>query len=260
MKLLKYICLIITAAMLTACGNAQPGASTDAPAETGTTAAKQESAATTLPQPDKIIALTFDDGPSTKTMVQVLDLLAQYNAKATFFVIGSKINSSTKPILQRAVDEGHELANHSMNHLEMATLTEEEILYEYNACQEAVKEAVGIDMYFFRAPFGSIDDRMYRLIQAPFMGYGPAAGDGTIGSIAADRAFRVTSKAYDGAIVLMHCFQGNSETVEALKTILPELASQGYEFVTLTELFTRDGGSVPGPTPGVKIPDNKPIE
>jgi peptidoglycan/xylan/chitin deacetylase (PgdA/CDA1 family) len=101
---------------------------------------------------------------------------------------------------------------------------------------------------------------MYQLIPAPFMGAGESAGDGTIGSIAADRAWKVTSNAYDGAIVLMHRFQGNDETVEALKTILPELKAQGYQFVTLTELFTLSGNPIHDAIPGVKITDNKSLK
>ena len=252
MKLLKIIAFSASLLLLAGCG-AQPAATTQPETEPAVTT-------TAAPKADKMIALTFDDGPSTKTMVQVLDLLKQYNAKATFFIVGKKINASTKPVLQRAVDAGHELANHTMDHLKTAELTEEEILAQVADCQAAVKEAVGVDMYYFRAPFGSIDDRMYQLIQMPFMGAAITTGDGTIGSIAADRAWKATSQAYDGAIVLMHCFQGNDETVKALEIVLPELQAQGYEFVTLTDLYTRNGGSVPQPTPGVKFKDNKPLE
>ena len=206
------------------------------------------------------MALTFDDGPSKTTMAEILDILAEYDAKATFFIIGNKINSATLPILQRAVDEGHELGNHGMNHLEMAELTDDEIRSEYFDCQDAVKQAVGVEMYYFRAPFGSVDDRMFQIIQTPFINSGAKAADGTIGSIAADRAWRVTSGAYDGCIIGMHCFQGNSETVEALKTILPELKAQGYRFVTVSELFTECGYEIPVATPGIRFTDNKPLE
>ena len=60
-----------------------------------------------------MIALTFDDGPNTTTMVEILDILNEYDAKATFFVIGNKVNEHTTQVLQRALDEGHEIANHS---------------------------------------------------------------------------------------------------------------------------------------------------
>jgi peptidoglycan/xylan/chitin deacetylase (PgdA/CDA1 family) len=101
---------------------------------------------------------------------------------------------------------------------------------------------------------------MYQLIPAPFMGAAISTGDGTIGSLAADRAWRATSKAYDGAIVLFHCFQGNDETVAALETVLPELKAQGYQFVTLSDLYLKAGYEIPKPTPGVKFADNKPLE
>ena len=255
MKLLKIIAFSTCLFMIGGC------AAAPAPAANTTVAPETEPVTTEAEiKPDKMIALTFDDGPSTKTMVEVLDLLKQYDAKATFFVIGRKINANTQPVLQRAVDEGHEIANHPMNHQKTAELTDEEIRAEFEDCQKAVLDAVGVEMYYFRAPYGSIDDRMYEIIQAPFMGAAISTGDGTIGSLAADRAWRATSNAYDGAIVLFHCFQGNDETVTALETVLPELKAQGYEFVTLTELYTRNGGEVPVATPGIKFKDNKPLE
>ena len=258
-KLTKIIAFSLATCFIAGCGAAAdtPETVTNIGHEENTLAASVTS--TPWPEPDKLIALTFDDGPSTKTMVEVLDLLAEYDAKATFFVIGRQIKDSTMPVMKRAIAEGHEIGNHSMNHVKMAELTEEKILSEYNECQTLVKELFDLDMHFFRAPFGSVDDRMFRLIQAPFMG-GFTTGDGTIGSIAADRAWKATSNAYDGAIIVMHCFQGNDETVEALKTILPELKSQGYKFVTLTDLYLESGYELPGPTPGIKIKDNKPIE
>lgn len=208
------------------------------------------------PTPDKLIALTFDDGPSLDVMPEILDTLAEYDAKATFFIVGRNINAYTTPILKRAFDEDHELGNHSQNHLAMAQLTEQEILDEVSLCQDAITQITGTAPHWFRAPYGSIDDRMYQLIPMPFAGYGASAGDGSPGSNAYDRAYQITSNAYDGAICLLHCYTGCKETAEALKMILPQLKEQGYEFVTISELFDRVG-DVPGATPGLKIPDNK---
>lgn len=239
MNIFKFICLTLAVFLLCGCASApqEPTKTTAAPTET----------TSQWSEPDKLIALTFDDGPSRTTMVEVLDLLAEFDAKGTFFVIGRKINASTKAVLQRAVDEGHEIANHSYNHVKMAELTEEEIVKEYEDCQKAVFDAVGVEMYYFRAPFGSVDERVRRLVPAPFMLYGAAAGDGTNESIAEDRSYRVLSKAYDGCIVLFHCFEGNDPTVEALRTVLTELKKQGYKFVTLTELYEESGTPIPVP-------------
>ena len=258
MRFLSIVAMVVSLLFLSACG----AAVSSTPTGTSSVATNTETtAAQSWPVPDKIIALTFDDGPSTKTMVEVLDLLKEYDAKGTFFLIGNKIDNTTIPILERAVEEGHELGNHSMNHIKMPTLNEEEILSEIAQCQKAVKDAVNVDMEYFRAPNGAENDLMYDLIQMPFIMGSVSAGDGRINSsIAADRAWQVTSKAYDGAIVVMHCMQNNDATVEALKTILPELKAQGYEFVTVTELFTRNGGEAPVPRHGVHYRDNQPIE
>ena len=244
MKVLKIFAGLSALLMLCSCG-ASPATTSPAVTDASESTEPQPS----WPEPDKLIALTFDDGPSQDTMDEILDVLAQYDAKATFFIIGRKINAGTKEVLQRAVDEGHELGNHSMNHLKMAELTEEEIVAEYEECQKAVKDAVGVDMYYFRAPFGSVDDRVRQLINAPFMKYTASAGDGTNVSLAEDRAYKVTSKAHDGGIVIMHCYKGNTPTVEALKIILPELKSQGYKFVTLTQLYEESNVPIPVPDP-----------
>ncbi len=248
-KLLSAVLVLTTLTTFTACsGTSYSSKETTESSSTGKY----------WPTPDKIIALTFDDGPSTDCMVEILDILAEYDAKATFFVIGKKINEYTARIVKRAFDEGHEIGNHSYNHLAMATLTEQEILDEVARCQDAVSTITGVAPHWFRAPYGSIDDRMYQLIQMPFAGYAASAGDGTPGSNAYDRAYRITTGAYDGAICLLHCYTGCTETVEALKMILPQLKEQGYEFVTISELFDRVG-DVPNAVPGVKIPDNKPL-
>lgn len=259
MKIIKLLSLSLSLFMLAGCGAtaAQPTQSTEAPTETPTEASTES--ASQWPEPDKLIALTFDDGPSTKTMVEVLDALDKYDVKATFFVIAKKINNSTIPVMERAIASGHEIGNHSLNHLKMGTLTDEEILKEYTECQRIVKENFGLDLHFFRAPYGSVNDSMYELIPAPFI-TGYSTGDGTIGSIAEDRAYKAINGAYDGAIIVMHCFQGNDETVKALDILIPELKAQGYKFVTLSNLFTEAGYEIPGPTPGTKIKNNKPIE
>ena len=251
MRIMKFIAFSTGLLLLSACG-AVP--STTLPTNEATT----PSTTPATYAPNKMVALTFDDGPNTTTMVEILDLLKEYDAKATFFVIGKKVDDTTTPVLQRALDEGHEIANHSMNHEKMAEMTDEQILFEVSECQKVVKDAVGIDMYYFRAPFASINDRMFELIDMPFVRSAAVAQDGTIGSLAADRAWRITTGVYDGAIAGMHCFNGNDATVEALKTILPELKAQGYEFVTLTELYTRSDAQIPVPAHGVIYIDNKP--
>ena len=134
-----------------------------------------------------------------------------------------------------------------------------EILREFEDCQKIVLDTLGVKMYYFRPPFGKADDRMYRLIPAPFVLCGASGGDGR--KLVHDAQFRIErfmSKVYDGCIGLLHCFEGNTETVKALETILPQLKAQGYRIVTLTQLYQASGLPLPPPAQGVFYRDNKP--
>ncbi len=189
---------------------------------------------------EKLIALTFDDGPNTYTTPQVLDLLEEYDAKASFFLIGDKITEESAAVAKRAYDMGCEIDSHSKTHSDMAEMTAEEIKAEMEYVDEYVYSITGEYPKFFRPPYLSVSQTMYDAIDIPFI-TGISSGDSNSEKTAQERAETVISSAKDGAIILMHDFYGNDKTVEALETILPELQSQGYEFVTLTELFERKG-------------------
>ena len=189
--------------------------------------------------PDKLIALTFDDGPNETVMLDAAKKLSEYGAKGTFFFIGKQITVSNEYHIKKVHELGHEIGNHSYSHTHIAQMTEAEIREDYEKTQDLIEKIIGERPKFYRPPFLEFNDTMVQVIDLPFAGCGVSAGDGTDENIAADRAWRVTSNAYDGVIVLMHCASNCSETVEALNTIIPELRAQGYEFVTLSELFAR---------------------
>ncbi len=188
----------------------------------------------------KLIALTFDDGPNTYTTPQVLDILEEYDAKASFFLIGDRINDDSAEVVKRAYEMGCEIDSHSKTHSYMTELTAEEIQAEMEYVDEYVYSIIGEYPKFFRPPYLSVNQTMYDTIDIPFI-TGYSSGDSNSEKTAQDVTDAVLTYAKDGAIILMHDFYGNDKTVEALQTILPELASQGYEFVTLTELFERKG-------------------
>jgi len=188
----------------------------------------------------KYIALTFDDGPNTSTTNQVLDILEEYNAKASFFLIGENINSRSEKNVKRAFDMGCEINNHSMTHSDMAKMSEEDIRAEIESVNEKIHEITGTYPSFFRPPYISVSDTMYKAIDIPFIS--GAGCDDWMDDVSADeRAEKVLSKAQNGQIILMHDAEGNRQTVKALKTIVPELQKQGYELVTLSELFEVQG-------------------
>lgn len=184
----------------------------------------------------KYIALTFDDGPNTSTTSEVLDLLEQYNAKATFFLVGNNINEESAKSVKRAHDLGCEIDNHSKSHDYMTNLSADEIKAEIKYVDDYVYEITGEYPSFFRPPYIAVNAEMYSAIDVPFI-CGAGCEDWDTGVTAEQRAQKVLSQAQDGQIILMHDAQGNDQTVEALKTIIPTLQKEGYTLVTLNELF-----------------------
>jgi peptidoglycan/xylan/chitin deacetylase (PgdA/CDA1 family) len=187
----------------------------------------------------KLIALTFDDGPSSTTS-QVLDVLEKYNVKATFFLIGQNVNSNTLSIMQRQVRMGCELASHSYTHQDMTGMSAQQIRNEMEWTASAIKNSVGVDVKFFRPPYISVNNTMYQNIDYPFI-QGHLINDWENSTSVQQRVNNALSGARDGQIILLHDFQGNSQTVQALPQIIESLQSQGYTFVTVSELFEKKG-------------------
>lgn len=191
-------------------------------------------------QEEKLIALTFDDGPNTTTTMEVLDKLEKYGIPATFFLIGNNIDEESAKSVKRAYDMGCEIENHSKTHSYMSSMTAEEVLEEYNFVDDWVFEITGEHTKFFRPPYISVSDIMTSALDAPFIsGYGANDWDDRIP--AERRANMILKQAKDGAIILLHDAQGNSLTVDALDIIIPELQAQNYRFVRLDELFELSG-------------------
>ncbi len=188
----------------------------------------------------KLIALTFDDGPNTTTTNDVLDILAEYDAKASFFLIGNNINEESAVTVKRAYDMGMEIDNHSRTHGNMSKISAEEMQAEISFVDEKVTDIIGEPTKFFRPPFIDVSQAMYDAIDLPFI-CGIDCQDYMPNVTAQERADYILNGAKDGVIVLLHDAAGNQQTVEALKIAMPQLVEQGYEFVTLTELFERQG-------------------
>ncbi len=204
------------------------------------TTTTSETEETTVETEKKYIALTFDDGPNTTTTNEVLDVLEQYGIKGSFFLIGNNINDESAKSVKRAYDMGCDIGNHSKSHPYMNELSVEEINEEIDYVSERIIEITGEAPKFFRPPYIAINNTMYDAIDLTFIsGFGCNDWDDKV--TAERRAKIIIRQAQDGGIILLHDAQGNSQTVEALHTIIPELQAQGYEFVTLTELFEIKG-------------------
>lgn len=231
--------------------DAAPSAESADPADkdlsaSDTTESMEDTKMTYEIDPEKpMVAITFDDGPNTTTTVQILDLLEEYEVRASFFVIGNNINDKSGEVMKRAYDMGCEINNHSQTHSSMPDLTAEEIKAEIQYTSDKVKEITGEPTRFFRPPYIAVNTTMYEQIDMPFIcGYG--CNDWEADVTAQMRASKTLEQVQDGAIILLHDFAGNTATVEALKTIIPTLKEQGYQFVTVSELFEAKGKEISG--------------
>ena len=183
-----------------------------------------------------VIALTFDDGPNTVITPLVLDLLEEYGAAASFFLIAQNITPESAEVVRRAKAMGCDIENHTVTHPFMDKLSVEEMLEEVNTCTEKIVEITGEAPEFFRPPFIAVNQAMYDNIDLTFI-CGMGCEDWVPAVTAQERAERVLANAADGQIVLLHDMQWNQNTVDALKTIIPELKKRGYEFATVSQIF-----------------------
>lgn len=229
MKLTSKAIILLSALLAVSCGGNRSNASEEA-----------------VDENVKLIALSFDDGPNLSITPQVLDVLEANGAKASFFVIGQNINDESAAMMKRAHDMGCDIENHSFTHSSMVTLSEEQIKEEIAKTSALVEQYVGETPKFFRPPYIHHNELMHDAIELTFIS-GRGCNDWVPNVTAEQRAADVIEHAEDGQIVLVHDFEGNVNTVEALKTIIPELQAQGFKFVTVPEIF-----AMKGVEPGVK--------
>ena len=186
----------------------------------------------------KLAALTFDDGPTIGITDKVLDILQENHARASFFLIGQQITEETEYLVKRAHDMGCSIENHSLTHSSMPKLSREEITNEIEETSRRIETITGERPEFFRPPFIDYDQKMYDVIDLPFIcAYGCEDWEPSVSTD--ERVRRVLDAARPGYMVLLHDMKDNLQTVEAIRTIIPRLQQQGYEFVNIRELFQR---------------------
>lgn len=185
---------------------------------------------------DKLMALTFDDGPSDATG-NILDVLKSYDAHATFFALGNRMKTY-KVTLQRIVDEGHEVASHTYSHKDLSTLDEKGILNQINTTNVNFNSITGEKIKYVRPPYGSYNSKVLNTVSHPLIMWNIDTKDWDTRD-AKKTANTVIKKAFNGGIALMHDLY--SSNVEALKIMLPELEAKGYRFVTISEMSEEFG-------------------
>ena len=188
---------------------------------------------------EKAIALTFDDGPSGYTE-ELLDGLAEYEARATFFVIGSKAVKNPE-IVQRAYDEGHLIGNHTYSHIDFYKNTLSEIIEDIDKGADAIEAITGERPLFLRAPYGNVSFVQLNQLDYFFVHWSATSLDWFREE--EDYIYkRIMKEAKDGAIILMH--DTKEVTVRAVLRAIPELQEQGYELVRVDELLSRNGAKL----------------
>ncbi len=190
---------------------------------------------------EKVIALTFDDGPHPEFTPQILDLLKEYEAKATFFILGKQA-ALYPDLVKRELEEGHELGNHTYSHIDVKKSSKEKIEKEFQKTQDMIYSITGVKPKVFRPPYGFYNQNTLNVAnenKCKVILWSPNQDPKDWSSPGVDRIVNtVISKTKNGDIILLHDYiEGNSHTIEALKTILPDLKARGYRFVTVSELL-----------------------
>lgn len=196
---------------------------------------------------EKVIALTFDDGPWRTTTGQVLDILKKNNIKATFFWVGKHLERYPE-IATQVVGEGHVIGNHTWSH-QYHNFNAAAAAKEIEDTSALIYKTTGVKTAFFRPPGGKLKTGVAGYAQKnkyAIMMWSVDSGDSRSGHVSASTLVNSVLKgASSGGIVLMHDGGGNrSTTVEALPQIIAGLKKQGYKFVTLPELLKKQDAAL----------------
>lgn len=190
---------------------------------------------------DKMVAFTFDDGPYTPNAIKFMEILEKYNAKGTFYILGSRIEGQEQT-LRDLLNQGHQIAIHSYEHLDFNMLTVQQITDQIEKAAALIDKAAGYPSdYYVRTPYGNLTQDKKSVLPYTFTNWSVDSEDWRFRD-AAKICDLTLSTVTDGSIVLMH--ELYDETLESLECILPQLQKEGYQFVTVKELLEARFGEV----------------
>ena len=190
----------------------------------------------TIQKEAKLVAFTFDDGPSKYTL-DIANILEEYNASATFFEVGYNIKAHPE-ITKELSERGFEIANHTTDHSKLTKLTETKYLTKINDNNALFKELTGKDMPYLRPPYGSYNDKIKANAGVPIVTWSLDTRDWE--SRNKDKVIEmVINNIKEGDIILFHDLY--ESTRDAVKELMPLLKEQGYQAVSVGELFKSKG-------------------
>ena len=184
----------------------------------------------------KEITLTFDDGPHPQFTYRLLELLRQLDVKATFFVVGKKVDESPQ-VVADILQQGHEIGNHTYHHINLDNTTQAVVEEEIRLCNVAVKKACGKTPVVFRPPGGH--HQQHIMAGAEKMGMPVILWTDDPADFAKPGAdvilARILKEVASGSDILLH--DGMEQTLEMLPELIIRLKHDGYRFVTLSEML-----------------------
>ena len=184
----------------------------------------------------KMVAISFDAAWGNEDTQQLIDILGQYQIKATFFVVGDWVDKYPESV-KALHDAGHEIMNHSNTHAHYNSLSTEEIIAGVSACNDKIEAITGVRPTLIRCPYGEYDDHVISTVRS--MGIQPVQWDvdshDWMDISAPEITQRVTSRVKPGSIVLFH--NAALHTPEALPDIIETLLQDGYTFVPISQLL-----------------------
>lgn len=184
-----------------------------------------------------MVALTFDDGPSSIFTPEILDILKEHNSFATFFVLGTEAEQHPE-ILKQMINEGNEIGNHSYSHLNLTLLSDENLAFQVETPQVIIESITGQAPTLLRPTYGFFNDELVKKIPLPLILWSIDTVDWQ--SRNADVINNIIiQNVKDGDIILMHDIYDS--TLEAVRRIVPELINQGYQLVTVSEMADARG-------------------
>ena len=179
------------------------------------------------------MALTFDDGPRKGTTDVLLDTLKSEEIKGTFFVVGTQVENEPE-LLQRMVKEGHVVGSHSYQHKNLVKMPLTELTKDSQKMEDIFQQTIQQPVRYVRPPYGATNKVVNKTLLLPSIQWSVDSKDWVSRD---EKAIvkQIKENIFDGAIVLMHDI--HPETVAAVPTVINELRNDGYEFVTIDDMF-----------------------
>jgi peptidoglycan/xylan/chitin deacetylase (PgdA/CDA1 family) len=205
---------------------------TYAPAQTAPWVESHHGEVRRVASADRCVALTFDDGPHQTLTPRLLEILAEENVHATFFLVGQRV--AALPGIARAIhDGGHEIGNHSWSHARFSQLSSPEIGRELAAADQAILAATGVRPAIIRIPYDDSSPRILAMADRPVIFWDIDTLDWQ--NRVTEDITQAAMRARPGSIILMHDI--HATTLAAVRGVINGLEARGFIFVTVSEML-----------------------